>query len=46
MLPELISKMNLKGTKGSRRIWLKLAYIATVTGAISIYDDKMYFTWN
>ena len=36
-----------KGTKGiCRRIWLKLAYIATVTGANSIYDDKMYFTWN
>ena len=37
-----------KGAKGiCRRIWPKLAYIATVTGAnFSIYDDKMYFTWN
>ena len=36
-----------KGTKGiCRRIWPKLAYIATVTGVNSIYDDKMYFTWN
>ena len=36
-----------KGTKGiCRRIWPKLAYIATVTGAnFSIYDDKVnYYT--